>query len=473
MPRRNNRLIFLAITLISLTLYWSCSQPGDVILEKSTTVVSLTSERLPSPPVGMIYELWVCKNETVDTSVAAADVKSMGRFSYDNDDKKYFDENGVEIENRFVLEDDIFNYSTIFVSVELIDDPEPSRPGPIMLIDYVTIPDDNPMYLVFPLSDSLHQATSAFNKETVSDRNSTNDGRGLWFCNYDTGRDSISDTNYITNIYFDTLPAEETDLHIECEVDEFGDSVCDTWVAKMPWDTISTEIQIIPVDYGPDTIAYQDNITHTRVEIVYDSVQDSIPPYEKVNVRLYVNTTGFGVDLHIFNQFDFNLPDYSSYGWKYKGWIVSKTIPNTAIGSFTPPAWPYHTLNYNYLPGYTGGLLTTGTFSQIAAPDDGNPYTIAGVKVPPYPGEDFLNSTAILDSLGIVSMPDLNSDSGTVFISLEPLNFVTDTTNFPLYVMVEVIDPASNNQGMFNRTGTIKGDLFWFPEITVNIEERY
>ncbi|MFZ5980903.1 MAG: hypothetical protein ACOYVF_09770, partial [Candidatus Zixiibacteriota bacterium] len=131
----------------------------------------------------MIYELWVCKNETVDTSVAAADVKSMGRFSYDNDDKKYFDENGVEIENRFVLEDDIFNYSTIFVSVELIDDPEPSRPGPIMLIDYVTIPDDNPMYLVFPLSDSLHQATSAFNKETVSDRNSTNDGRGLWFCN--------------------------------------------------------------------------------------------------------------------------------------------------------------------------------------------------------------------------------------------------------------------------------------------------
>lgn len=473
MPRRNNRLIFLAITLISLTLYWSCSQPGDVILEKSTTVVSLTSERLPSPPEGMIYELWVCKNETVDTSVATSDVKSMGRFSFDNDVKKYYDENGVEIENRFVLDDDIFNYSKIFVSVELIDDPEPNRPGPIMLLDDVTLPDENPMYLVFPLSDSLHRATAAYNKETVSDRSPSNVGRGIWFCNYETGRDSITDTNGIANIYFDTIDAEETDLIINCVEDEFGEPVCDTSVAKMPWDTISTEIQVVDVDYGADTIAYVDNITHTRVDIVYDSFSDTEAPYQKVNIRLYVNTTSFGVNLHIFNQFDFNLPDYSSLGWKYKGWIVSKAIPNTAIGDFTPPAWPYHTNNYNYLPGYTGGLLTTGTFSEIAAADDANPFTIAGVKVPPYPGEDFLNSEALLDSLGLVTMPNLNSDSGTVFLSLEPMNFITDTTNFPLYVMVKAIDPASNNEGMFNRTGTIKGDLFWFPEVTVSIIERY
>jgi len=473
MPRRNNRLIFLAITLISLTLYWSCSQPGDVIREKSTTIVSLTSERLPSPPEGMIYELWVCKNEVVDISVAASDVKSLGRFLFDNDVKKYYDENGVEIENRFILDDDIFSYSKIFVSVELITDPDAGRPGPIMLIDDITLPDENPMYMVFPLSDSLHEATSTFNKETVSDRDTANVGQGIWFCNYDTGTHHIVDTLAIYSVTYVLEDAPDSLLEISCSLDVAGDTLfCDTQVKLSPWDTLSTTVQVIDVVYGPDTIAYVDNITHTRVEIVYDSIIDDTPPYQIRKITPNATTSEHSVDLHIFSQFDFNLPDYSSYGWTYKGWIVSKTIPSSAIGDFTPPAWPYHTNNYNYIPGYTGGLLTTGTFSQIAAPDDANPFTIEGVKVPPYPGEDYLNSAA-LAPLGLDPMPNLNSDSGTIFITLEPLNLITDTTNFPLYVMIKGIDPAFNNQLMFNRTGTIKGDLFWFPEITVNIEKNY
>jgi len=453
MPRRNNRLIFLAITLISLTLYWSCSQPGDVLLEKSTTVISLTAERLPSPPEGMIYELWVAKTEDVDTSISVSDVVSMGRFSYNDATKTYYNELGQEMANRFVLNDDIYKYSKMFVSIETIVDVN-NRPGPIMLIDDITNPQDNPIYLVFPESDTLHNATVTFNKETVSDRNRNNDGRGLWFCNYETGRDSTEDTLSL-DINFDSTLVD-TPLY-----------------NNMPCSVISTTVDTVPIVYGLDTVAYGSNLRHIRVDVEYGYCTDIIPPYYKFDETDYGTTQANVIDLDIFNQFDFNLPDYTPFGWKYKGWVVSKAVPTSAIGELTPPVWPYHTLNYNHIPGYTGGLLTTGTFSRVDTVDDGNPYTLAGQKVPPFPGEDFLDATALLDNLGLSSPPNLNSDSGTAFISLEPANFTTDTTNFPLFVMLKPIEPGEVNQDMFNRTATIKGDLYWFPQITINILERY
>lgn len=453
MPRRNNRLIFLVITLISLTLYWSCSQPGDVLLQKSTTVISLTSERLPTPPDGMIYELWVSRIENVSTSIAASNVISLGRFSFNNTTKKYFNENGEEIANRFVLNDDIFKFVKMFVSVETIDDDEPGRPGPIMLIDDITNPEDNPIYLVFPDSDSLHGATVTFNKETVSDCNRGNDGRGIWFCHYQTGRDSMIDTTALTI--------------------NFTAQTVDTPVYDVPCSVISMTVDTVPVVYGPDTIAYAANPRLIRVEVEYAYCTDTVPPYTSYRLVMHETAVNNVIDVDIFNQFDFNLPDYTTYGWKYKGWIVSKAVPTSAIGEITPPVWPYHTLHYNHIPGYTGGLLTTGTFSRIDSLDNGNPYTLAGQKVPRFPGEDFLDATALLDSLGLSTPPNLHSDSGTVFISLEPFNFVTDTTNFPLFVMIKPIEPEAVNQIMFNRTSTLKGDLYWFPQITVNIIERY
>jgi hypothetical protein len=452
MSRRNNRLIFLAITLVSLTLYWSCSQPGDVLLEKSTTVVSLTSERLPTPPEGMIYELWVAKTDEVDTSISASDVVSLGRFSYDDATKIYYDENGQIIDDRFTLNDDIYKYSKIFVSIETKGTSD-NRPGPIMLIDDVTNPEINPMYLVFPESDTLHTATVTFNKETVSDRNRTNDGRGIWFCNYSTGTKDNIDTTSLT-IIFTTIES-------------------DTPVTSTPCSVISMTVDTVDLVFGPDTVTYQDNPRHIRILVEYAYCSDTIPPYTGYKQTLYDVSVVNNIPLEIFNQFDFNLPDYTPYGWKYKGWIVSKAVPTSALGELTPPVWPYHTLNYNHIPGYTGGLLTTGTFSRIDSVDDGNPYTLPGQKVPPFPGEDFLDLTALMDSLGLSSPPNLNSDSGTVFITLEPANALTDTTNFPLFVMVKPINPAYINEDMFNRTATIQGDLYWFPEITINIIEHY
>ncbi|MBN1212401.1 MAG: hypothetical protein JXA92_07470 [candidate division Zixibacteria bacterium] len=400
----------------------------------------------------MIYELWVAKTENVDTSISASDVVSMGRFSYHDATKTYFDSSGQEMANRFVLKDDIFKYSKIFVSVEDIVDVN-NRPGPIMLIDDITNPQDNPIYLVFPESDTLHNATVTFNKETVSDRNRTNDGRGIWFCNYETGRDSIPDTVSLI-INFTPIESDTPIYDAQCSV-------------------ISTTVDTIPIVYGPDTIAYGTNLRHIRIEVEYGYCTDTIPPYQDYRQMISPVAVDNIILLDIFNQFDFNLPDYTPYGWKYKGWVVSKAVPTSAIGELTPPVWPYHTLNYNHIPGYTGGLITTGTFSRVDTVDDGNPYTLAGQKVPPFPGEDFLDATALFDSLGLSSPPNLNSDSGTAFISLEPANFTTDTTNFPLFVMLKPIDPGLSNQDMFNRTATIKGDLYWFPQITVNILERY
>ncbi|MCH7691159.1 MAG: acyltransferase [candidate division Zixibacteria bacterium] len=73
-------------------------------------------------------------------------------------------------------------------------------------------------------------------------------------------------------------------------------------------------------------------------------------------------------------------------------------------------------------------------------------------------------------------VPLSNGNSGTVFISLEPTNFVTDTTNFPLIPFMSdvpssksVIDSSVVIINMLNRTQT--NDAFiGFPRIRVDIK---
>lgn len=113
-------------------------------------------------------------------------------------------------------------------------------------------------------------------------------------------------------------------------------------------------------------------------------------------------------------------------------------------------------------------MLTTGTFSDITSADDANPFTFeilwevdsititvdtispdsivydttsfvdTVLKRPNLPGEDFLDVDSLSAATGgVYTIPVnlLSSSSATVFVSIEPSNMVTDTTNFPLIML--------------------------------------
>ena len=120
MSKPDSRLLFIVMTLIALAVVWSCSQPDDVTAPSSLTHLWLTAERLPDPPPGMLYELWVAADPVTDTILSSEDVISLGRFSYVRNDTidAFLDTGGVlrADSNRFVLDDDLFSYSTILIS---------------------------------------------------------------------------------------------------------------------------------------------------------------------------------------------------------------------------------------------------------------------------------------------------------------------------------------------------------------------
>ena len=480
MIRRRSRLVFIALAVCAATFYFNCTQPQDIMTPISRTDIylggvnepgsnaALQVQNLPTNPEGMIYELWVANDQ---------DTVSLGKFGYDQTSLTFRDENGDERpdSNYFVLEGDIFYYSHIFVSVETKSDDLPEVPGPIMLIDIVTEPSSDLIELRFPLNDSLTTTTVAFNMETPSDTSrdsleefgnaDSSDGFGVWFSVYLEGIDSVRDTLSLDSF---TLVTKED--------------------STLPLDTFTIYLDSIKNDTAYDTARVFGLDTLWNTIVRFDSALDTsdIWPYKVMDM----SDTGtvfyykVGDSLYTFHydkflQFDYGLPDYSAYGWKYKGWIVSPEVPINAVGQITKPAY---SINFNssdsLIPGVEGGLLTTGTFTNIAAPDEGNPYSV-GPRVPPFPGEDLLRMLPFDMSNWRGLVPEVDGNSGTVFITLEPINFTDTTTNFPLFVLVGPIPTAQANLIDFEHvleqftmktlTNTNSATSYGFPKIVVDI----
>ena len=489
MTRRRSRLVFIALAVCAATFYFSCTQPEDILTPVSRTDVylgginepgsnaALQVQNLPTNPEGMVYELWVANEQ---------DTVSLGKFGYHQTWHEFYDENGNKRPdtNYFVLEGDMFDYSHIFVSVETNPDDLPLVPGPIMLIDDVTEPSNDLIELRFPLSDSLWLASAAFNMETPSDTSrdsldrfgitDSSDGFGVWFSIYLEGIDSVRDTLSLDS--FTLVTKQDTTL---------------------PPDTFTIYLDSIKNDTAYDTARVFGLDTFVTTIVRFDSVlvEDTTWPYTVMDMSPDTGTMFYYTvwphdtlpadTFHYdkFSQFVYGLPDYSAYGWKwkYKGWVVSSEVPTEAVGKITLPAYPVNTNpSDSLIPGVEGGLLTTGTFTDITAPDEGNPYSI-GPRVPPFPGEDFLvnlpGGLTVPPWGGLV--PEATGSSGIVFITLEPINFVTDTTNFPLFVLVAPIPTAQEDLidieyvteefTMDNLTNTNSSTSPGFPKIVVGI----
>ncbi len=503
MPRRSNRIVFLTLTLTALSLYWGCSQPEDVVSNVTTTRLTLIPERLPTLPDNMDYELWV--TDDIDTT-------SLGKFKYDQEMRTFtkadgttdniFDFSGDLLKHHLDQnENKIYDYTTIFVTVEAQDDND-NLPGPIMLRDAVTNPEDEQIELLFQNAEAVDtniiDATVRFNYESVSDRQRTvNDGSGIWFTTYQFGMLHLPDTLrhdvILDSVYLGTL-------EIETIYNNAGNIVLidtvnrDEIIVKSPFAIDSTKVETTEVTFGEDTIYLGPTpLLHIGYRVFLDSQTDTIAPFYKGKVDyIFVpsDTVPKDIPLDMFSQDDFGLPDYGA-DWKYKGWIVSttaRTLGGTPLvdlisDRLTPPAWRYDLIGANTLPGAEGALITTGSFSLIDKPDDDNPYVLDTTVIPQYPGEDFLNPAAMQArynfSDGIDLLPNGVNNKGTVFITLEPTNFTSDTTNFPLFAFMLAMPnskaaiPSFNGvvqETMNNRTQTNRADLQGFPKITIEVE---
>ena len=463
---RHKRLFLLTLIALTITLYWGCSQPDDVFTDKSVTYIELNAERFPSTPPGMIYELWVA-NGPVD--VETPDATSIEKFAYDFDLDKYYDENGVErpAGNKFSLQGDIMSYGWLFIAVQRADGSD-IGPGSVMLLDTITDPGDNPIDLIFPMADSMGLVSVEYNMETPSDgRDSASDGAGLWFTYYAEKRTAIVDTTAIDwratsidTIYKDQFSDDEGPC--KTSITNILNDTTITVERIFGFDTVSQEV----VRYDQTTVTVcdsgQGNLLTTSVTLEFDTeLQDTLTYDDFIQVSL-------------------ELPDYRDYGWQYKGWVVSDIISDggAEVGTMTPPAWKfYNTANDSLIRGIDGGLLPTGKFYDLQLPDDGNPYVDSPVRVPPFPGEDFIQNLPGGASGPLFLVPDNSGDvRGCVFITLEPDNYATDTTNFPLLIMTRDLpgrryDVQDDEQQfrMWNRTNYNRNVTVGLPRVGTTI----
>lgn len=493
MFRFDSRLLFVIVSCGLLIIALSCSQTDNITAPKSLTKVWLTARLLPTPTPGMCYGLWVSKVAYPEIS-QASEVRLLGQFSYISSDTLVAflePDNTIRTDsNEFRLDGDLFDYSHMFVTIEDIDSIG-SLPGPVMLMQPVTGNSDT-IRMYFPQHDSLFESIIRCVFESPTDGNRGYDGSGLWFCNYELIHREIHDTLGAEVTYgWDT---------IEPVIGEEGDTLNFVDLYRAYADTVWFEFDTSLIDFGRDTLALSiDEYVHYGAQrrVIY-KIDSTIPRIIKdfSGNNITLDTTVTPVLLDVFTQDMFALPDLTPYGWKYKGWVVSNNIPTNAVGKFTPPVWDFISGEL-LIPGYQGGLLTTGTFSDEMSSDDANPFTLeikwavdsgtfidTVLKRPNFPGEDFLDSVALSAATnGVIHsrfnlLPDFNnSQSGSVFVTIEPINMTSDTTNFPLIAFCRnfpttwpvVPIGGGTTRTLVNYTGTAAG-ADGFPRITAEIK---
>ncbi len=317
-------------------------------------------------------------------------------------------------------------------------------------------------------------------------------------------KSSPYDTAFYDRMYLDTLDADTA--VVICSTDE-----CDT----LPVDTLAYTTDSIDVNYVKvitdsnytlrDSLVL-DTFIHTYIEFDfvapvvntgtasrYDTVtissnydkatdtwldqRDTV--YEILPYRSYDHDLNFIYDEwfikvdKFINSFDESpdlsdaandfIPEYDKK-WHYKGWVLSPYLsPKSSFAKLTQPSWAPFYIETQISP-LDAPMISTGTFKRFDRPDDGNPYT-DNHRVPPLPGEDFLLN--LPPGVSSINFASPGNNEGKILVTLEPDNFSSDSTNFPLILYVgntpyynDMIDTGEHSQrivGEFDVTNWSSG----------------
>ncbi len=201
-------------------------------------------------------------------------------------------------------------------------------------------------------------------------------------------------------------------------------------------------------DEATDTwLTEVDRIIEIRPFMGYDHDLDYTYNEWFIKVDKFINSFEESPDLA--DAADDFTPEYDKK-WHYKGWVLSPYLsPTSSFAKLNQPNWAPFYIGTEISP-LDAPMVTTGTFKRFDRPDDGNPYT-DNHRVPQLPGEDFLlNLPTGVSSIAFCSP---GGNEGKVMVTLEPDNFTSDSTNFPLILYVgdmpaygEVSDTGEHSQ---------------------------
>jgi hypothetical protein len=511
MRERYNSLLLLALLVTILALLGGCSQPDDVLAPVYSTQLILSPSRLPSPPSGMVYELWLTKN--------SGEYLSLGKFNWDSKLYRFYDVSGNVIDSAWTINEDALNYDQITLTIEEYPDAEPDSMGPIMLADTLRNPSEDVTKMIFPMDLWLGQA--GFCITTPTDKNSySKRASGVWFSYYMFNEVTYADTFDVTistdrgtrrPLYIDTTwdstQIPPTVIKIDTtNLTELAQTLDTLRITNEGRDTnlyyiiyLDTFVHITstfdfkayPVNVTKDTVYVIDTLhllTRTgSVDVPVTKIDTiTIAPFMDYGhtitypVAAIANHTDT-LDYFLPNYQD--IPDLNGTKWHYKGWIVSSYLaPSASFGALTKPCWLGGIIDF-WINSAEYGLITTGSFKSFDAPDGGNPYSLSG-RVPQLPGEDFL--TNLPDGLGprgiyfADSLIPTFTNPGTVIITLEPDNYNNDSTNFPLILFTnESAIPSYNtiannaphvaDYRLRNWSSAVDGNTVGFPAIKVSL----
>ncbi|MFH1688365.1 MAG: hypothetical protein ABIE70_12700 [bacterium] len=330
-----------------------------------------------------------------------------------------------------------------------------------MLIDEVSDPFDDPIYLVFPYSNKkmyspdyeFTEAWAYYHMMAISDDTGQGDdspeafvtnGAAVWFNSVLFTAGQLQDTNAMTSFVIDTTWNAD-----------YGDDTCRTFIVGISNVTNTTVRRGFGLDtFDQAAVRYDVELETWCVDTLEkDPLLDSLLSTEVH----FVWDTGQLIEFNYFDQVQIGgeFKDPTGFGWRYEGWVISDLITGNDLGGLTPPAWvSYNTSLDSLIRGADGKLISTGQFVTLEQPDDANPYVLPGHVVPPYPGEDFLTNlpTGVTTPLQLVPVGGTRS-RGSILITLEPSNRISGSTNFPLIVNVGEL-PSSREQVETSTQGT-------------------
>jgi hypothetical protein len=374
---RNPLTLLTALTAV-FALYMGCAEDQPISAPFTRATVNLSPRAFPSPPDGMIYELWLQKLDGSDTS--------LGRFGWDQDLYVMRDPMGVATDRNFPVDLNILDWDFLSVSVENISTAAGSGPGPIFMRDRIFSPDEREFLLMKYPIDFSGITTGFVTIETPTDGSFSNDSAGIWFAIYSRGTITTQDTigasatelvqvprsrskdaetgstldtigidSVMKNITYNRYSRFNLDTIIVTTARSFFHTVPINWFDTLSISAIDTTLDtpividttMVPPDtsfvliidttvFPPDTSFVIDTTIDTSYNVDSSSVQyiiaarDTFPPdtidYGANRDFIMQQTTDLGAStvtsVHQFDNGFSELFDLTGTGWHYKGWVL-------------------------------------------------------------------------------------------------------------------------------------------------------
>lgn len=429
---RTWRLIGILL-IVGLMAFSGCGQHNNVVKSQSKATITLKPKNLPTLDSSLyIYELWVAKitQHTLGSDTAFT---SLGRFRWDNYYYQFLDTLGEALSGSYELPLPYYDYDRILLSVENAHQAHTLPSGTFMLVDTIVDPSARSVLMRFPIYLFEVNNWKWFCGTPTDNNPTTAKEKGIWLCSKTTSpRDN-----------WDTLAVRGVTVIPHDPVNPADSLLPDTIGIRFPPESLFTVIDTFVV-FGYDTLE------HKRINIdwIVDTVKDQdYSLFVVYNIDSISDPSRLGsIQYQTYTNPVENLPaisDLRNYGWRYNGWVISKTLPATL-----PRVFPFGYERQYRITGDTAFyVVPLGGFWRPDSADLSNNHNM-NLEVPNFPGSDFLINNPPDVNFRLGSVGPNGNIWGSVVIGMEPdpSKLTIDTMrNFPIFFLADSLRSSTNS----------------------------